>query len=264
MGFALRDHGRRGGRPKTTDSLVIGACRPAYRPSACPHHPFRPDLRRHVLRLVPLRARPAGRHHRPADDQERSRCGPGRRGVDGQRLHARVRPPPDRRGRPRRPLRAQADVRRRHRDLHRGLGRRRVGHRRRRARGRTGGAGCRRGDLRSARDDPAHRGDAGRTPREGARCLGRDRRSRRGAGTPARRRPHRARRLAVDLLDQRASRAGAGGARRAVPRREPGAAGPGSTCRRCACSGAGPSPPPMPSRCCSTPRCSGGCSSSPS
>ena len=40
MGFALREHGRRARRAKTTDSLVIGACRPAYRPSACPHHPF--------------------------------------------------------------------------------------------------------------------------------------------------------------------------------------------------------------------------------
>ena len=42
LGFARREHGRREGSAKTTDSLVIGACRPAYRPSACPHHPVSP------------------------------------------------------------------------------------------------------------------------------------------------------------------------------------------------------------------------------
>ena len=133
---------------------------------------------------------------------------PRRRGVDGQRLHARVRRTPARRGRPRRPLRAQADVRRRHRDLHRGLGRRRTG--------------PDVGALVAARAvqgagaaifvplamtlltvaTPTERRGRALGAWGGIGGLGA------AARTPARRRAHRAGRVAVGLLARRAGRAG--------------------------------------------------------
>ncbi len=240
----------------------------------------------------PSRHRPGSSSHSTGSPSRR-RCrrsgrpwrGHHRCGVDGQRLHPRLRRAPARRCRPRRPVRAPADVHRRHRHLHAGSTAAALAPDRRRTRGRPDGPGRRRGDLRAPVDDPAHRGDAPETPRRRARRLGRDRRSRGGAGSPARRRADALPRCARSALratrcanDSLASSLTALAGWRSVfwlvvplglarwcspgrPRREPGAAD--RALRRCACSAAGPSLSPTPSRCCTTPRSSARCSWSP-
>ena len=121
----------------------------------------------------------------------------------------------------RRPVRAQADVLGRDRDLHVVVRRGRARSECHRARpgARCAGRGRRDRDAAHA-DDPVRGGSAG-AARAGAWCLERDRRSRGRDRTARRRRRRRRDLVAVDLLAQRADRADPRAARVPAPARIP-------------------------------------------
>ena len=166
------------------------------------------DVRRDVGRRLHGVARQPRRDDRAARHQAR----PGSRAlgsrVDGQRLHPDLcRAAADRR-RPGRPLRPQAHVPGRPRDLHAGLGFRRGGaqHRRPDRGARPAGRG-RRHRHAADPDDPLG-GRAAGPPRPGPGHLERHRRPGRGFGAGHRWRHRRRLLLAVHLLGERADRPG--------------------------------------------------------
>ena len=172
-----------------------------------PTHRVDLDIRDQLDRPVHGGPRQPRRDDRPAGHPGELPGRPVRARVDRQRLHADVRRPAADRRRARRPLRPQADVHHRPRDLHRRLGHRRplvvVGD----AHRRPGDPGRRRRDRHPAHpDDPVGRG-AGRAARGRPRRVGRDRRPGHRHRAGRRRGDRRGTRLAVDLLDQRPDRA---------------------------------------------------------
>ena len=176
------------------------------------------DPGRDVLRPVPHHARQHDRQRRAALHPARPRRVAVDARVDDQRLRPLVRGP-DHAGRQAgRPLRAQAPVPGRPRDLHGHVGGLRARAERRVARGLPGRAGRGRGA-----DEPADPVDhRGRLPapraRHRDRDLGRHLGARAGHRPGARRRPRGARRLVGRLLDQPARR-DRRGARHALGRR---------------------------------------------
>ena len=141
--------------------------------------------------------------------------------VDGQRVHPDVRRvPPDRRS-ARRPVRTQAHVRGRNRDLHARLGRCGARAEHRGTRHRQGHPGPRRSHRHPAHAHAPQRSSPGREARVRARRLGRDRRPRRRTRARRRRRDRRRHLLAVDLLAERSHRSRPRPARVASPDREP-------------------------------------------
>ena len=160
---------------------------------------------------------------------------------------------------PRRAVRPPPDVRHRPGRVHRWVGGRRARARHRLAHRRTGRAGRRGGHRRPADPHPAVRGGAPAAPRHGPGRLGRRRRPGHRYRPAGRRRRHRGRVVAVDLLAQRADRHRAAAHRPGPADREPragdqpgparrGAGQPGpvrhrATAWSAATTTAGPAPP---------------------
>ena len=126
--------------------------------------------------------------------------------LDDHELLADLRQPAALRRPRRRPARPPPDVPDRTRCLHRVVIRLGDGGKRRRALRRPRGPGSRRRDAVPGRSLDHHLGVPRAGSRQGARGVGRDRRRRCGDRRPRRRRPHRGRRLADDLLRQPARR----------------------------------------------------------
>ena len=138
--------------------------------------------------------------------------------MDGQRVHADLRRLPAHGRRARRPLRAEAHVHDRGRDLHRRLGGGRARSLGRLADRRSRRPGLRRGDRHAADAHDPQRCRLARAARRRARRVVGHRRARGRDGAARRRRGRRRDLVAVDLLAERARRSRAAAARDAADR----------------------------------------------